>query len=65
MFWQWLHFRGRIENVPESQWLDADPCFVALGDTAIDRRYRYEALVRQAIPIDEIRLIRNPLQRGQ
>jgi putative transposase len=51
--------------VVESQWLNADPCFVALGDTVMDRRYRHEALVRQAIPSDEIRLIRNALQHGQ
>ena len=61
----WSSYRGRIEDVPESLWLDADPCFVALGDTVMQRRYRYEAFVRQAIPSDEICLIRNALQRGQ
>lgn len=61
----WSSYRGRINDEQESSWLVADPCFVALGDTVIARRYRYEAFVRQAIPIDEIRLIREALQRGQ
>jgi putative transposase len=63
--YQWSSYRSRIEDVPEGQWLDADPCFVALGDTVMQRRTRYEAFVRLTIPRDEIRLIRNALQRGQ
>jgi putative transposase len=42
-----------------------DPCFLALGDTAMERRLRYDEFVRQAIPTDQLRLIRGALQRGQ
>ncbi|MDZ4314751.1 MAG: hypothetical protein U0989_08305, partial [Azonexus sp.] len=34
-------------------------------DTAIERRHRYEAFIRQAIPANELILIREALQRGQ
>jgi putative transposase len=61
----WSSYRARVGDVPDSHWLDADPCFVALGDTAIARRQRYEAFMRQAICADELRLIRDALQRGQ
>lgn len=61
----WSSYRARVGDVPDSHWLDADPCFVALGDTAMERRHRYEAFIRQATPADEIRLIREALQRGQ
>ena len=49
----------------DSDWLDMDPCFVALGDTPEKRRIRYTELIRQAVPSSEIDLIRAALQRGQ
>lgn len=61
----WSSYRIRVGDVPDGHWLDADPCFVALGDTATERCHRYEEFVRQAVPADEIRLIHNALQRGQ
>ncbi|SDU95981.1 transposase [Pseudomonas corrugata] len=61
----WSSYRSRTGDEPDSCWLDADPCFAALGDTAMERRHRYEAFVRQAIPADQIQLIRDALQRGQ
>ena len=61
----WSSYRGRIsENVP-SDWLDTDPCFLALGADRGARRERYAAFVKQAIPEEETRLIRDALQRGQ
>ena len=60
----WSSYRARVGDVPDSHWLDVDPCFVALGDTAIARRQRYEAFMRQVICADELRLIRDALQRG-
>ena len=61
----WSSYRARVGNVPDGHWLDADPCFVALGNTTAERCCRYETFVRQAVPTDEIRLIRDALQRGQ
>lgn len=61
----WSSYRARVGDAPDSHWLDADPCFVALGDTAMERRHRYEAFIRKATPADEIRLIREALRRGQ
>ena len=61
----WSSYRSRMGDETDSCWLDADPCFVALGDTAMERCHRYEAFVRQTIPTDQIRLIRDALQRGQ
>ncbi|MDZ5436288.1 transposase [Pseudomonas fluorescens] len=61
----WSSYRGRVGKVPDSHWLDIDPCFAALGNTLVERRRQYEMFMRQAIPADEIRLIRDALQRGQ
>jgi putative transposase len=61
----WSSYRSRVGDESGGCWLDADPCFLALGDTAMERRLRYEELVRQAIPTDQLRLIRDALQRGQ
>ncbi|WP_460079716.1 transposase [Pseudomonas sp. H3_H05] len=61
----WSSYRIRVGDMPDSHWLNADPCFVALGNTSAERCRRYEEFVRQAVPADEIRLIRDSLQRGQ
>ncbi len=61
----WSSYRERLGIAPDSHWLDFDPCFSALGNTSVERFDQYEAFMRQAIPADEIRLIRESLQRGQ
>ncbi|AXA60797.1 transposase, partial [Pseudomonas thivervalensis] len=43
----WSSYRARVGNVPDGHWLDADPCFVALGNTTAERCRRYEAFVRR------------------
>jgi putative transposase len=63
--YDWSSYRSRVGDESEGCWLDADPCFLALGDTAMERRLRYEEFVRQAIPTDQLRLIRDALKRGQ
>lgn len=63
--YRWSSYRSRIGDCPDSEWLDVDPCFVALGATALERRRRYEAFVCEAIPAEQVRLIRDALQRGQ
>jgi putative transposase len=61
----WSSYRTRLGGQPGGDWLDTDPCFTALGETAAERCSRYLAFVRQGIPVDEINLIREALQRGQ
>ncbi|MGY2170250.1 transposase [Pseudomonas gingeri] len=61
----WSSYQTRGSEMEDGRWLDADPCFVALGNTAIEWCHRYEAFVRQTISADEIRVIRDALQRGQ
>jgi putative transposase len=63
--YRWSSYRSRAGDCPDSGWLDVDPCFVALGATAMERRRKYDAFVREAIPTEQVRLIRDALQRGQ
>jgi putative transposase len=47
------------------RWLDIDPCFEGLGNSADERAMRYREFVQSAIPTGEWELIREALQRGQ
>lgn len=60
----WSSCRCRLGSGPASC-LDEDPCYQALGPTSTDRAARYLRFLREAIPEQEWRLIRNALQRGQ
>ena len=61
----WSSYRMRVTDQVDGDWLDIDPCFIALGDTLETRRIRYKEFTRQAVPLSEIELIRAALQRGQ
>lgn len=61
----WSSYRERIGRGNSSEWLDTDPCFLALGHDQVERRERYETFVRQAVSSGEVQLIRESLQRGQ
>ena len=62
----WSSYRMRVTDQSDSDWLDMDPCFIALGDMPEERRTRYMEFMRQkAVPPSEIDLIRAALQRGQ
>ncbi|SEM58033.1 putative transposase [Pseudomonas sp. ok272] len=61
----WSSYWARVSEMPDSHWLDIDECFSVLGDSSVERRRNYENFVRQAVPGEEIRLIREALQRGQ
>jgi putative transposase len=63
--YRWSSYTSRIEAGEESGWLDADPCFLALGNTAQQRSERYRTFVREAISQAELSVIREALQRGQ
>ncbi|MFZ6045988.1 transposase [Pseudomonas sp. CR3202] len=61
----WSSYALRVGSAPEQNWLDDDPCFKALGATDEERRRRYAEFVRQAVPAEELNLIREAIQRGQ
>ncbi len=61
----WSSYQMRTTDQADSDWLDIDPCFIALGDTPERRRIRYMEFMRQAVTSSEIELIRSALQRRQ
>ncbi|MDH4874845.1 transposase, partial [Pseudomonas sp. BN515] len=61
----WSSYTLRIDAALEQNWLDEDPYFKALGVTAEERRHRYADFVRQAVPSEELSVIREAIQRGQ
>lgn len=46
-------------------WLDPDPCYLALGNNDAERQERYRLFLHAAIPEGEWTLIRDAVQRGQ
>ena len=61
----WSSYQMRVMDQADSDWLDMNPCYTALGDTSGRRRIQYMNFMRQAVPPNEIDLIRAALQRGQ
>ncbi len=61
----WSSYRDRMGLTEYGDWLDVDPCFLALGRHLTERRERYEGFVKQAVKPEEVSLIREALQRGQ
>ena len=59
----WSSCRSRLGDAG-CDWLDEDPCYVALGENASQRRERYRRFLYAAIPEGEWRLIREAVQRG-
>ncbi len=62
--YRWSSYRAKA-GLEESSWIDEDPCYTSLGETPEQRRERYSAFVRAAIPNGEWDLIREAVQRGQ
>ncbi|MFD2110841.1 transposase [Thiorhodococcus fuscus] len=61
----WPSYRWHTRESPDYDWLDADPCYMALSASAEERALRYREFVHEAIPEEEWNLIREALQRGQ
>jgi putative transposase len=61
----WSSFNSRVTVGQSTEWLDTDPCYLALGITAQQRSERYKAFVRGSVSQAELSLIREGLQRGQ
>jgi putative transposase len=60
----WSSARYRL-GLAACEWLDRDPCYLALGSTEVERQHRYGEFLRAAIPEGESKLIREAVQRGQ
>lgn len=60
----WSSCRYRLGEAP-CPWLDEDPCYLALGATASQRRAYYWQFLRAAIPQDEWGVIRTAVRRNQ
>ena len=46
-------------------WLDLDPFYLSLGESAFERGHKYKAWLQETIPESEWKLIREATQRGQ
>jgi len=60
----WSSCRYRLGQ-DGADWLDPDPCYLALGRTETERRRRYREFLQAAVPSGEWELIREAVQRGQ
>ena len=63
--YRWSSYTSRIDTGDSTGWLDTDPCYLALGNTAQQRSERYRTFVHGAVSQAERSLIREGLQRGQ
>lgn len=62
--YRWSSYRAKVGE-QESEWLDRDPCYIALGETDADRQQRYRTWISSGIRDSELALIRQAVQRGQ
>jgi putative transposase len=62
--YSWSSYRARM-GLAACDWLDPDPCFLALGSTTERRRECYRAFIEQGISQTEIAFIRGAVQRNQ
>ena len=60
----WSSYRGRV-GITVCDWLDPDPCFLALASDDVTRRERYREFVEQGISVHELKFIRDAVQRNQ
>ncbi len=63
--YRWSSYRAKL-GLAEALWLDSDPCFSALGDTASKRRVIYKAFVEDAAGADKThQFIQTAISRNQ
>ena len=60
--YRWSSCRYRLGQAP-CEWLDHDPCYLALGVNEAQRQERYRRFLHAAIPEGEWNLIRESVQR--
>lgn len=62
--YRWSSYGSKV-GVHRQDWLDDDPCYLALADSPEERAVRYAAWLAETIPGDEVGHISLALQRGQ
>lgn len=62
--YRWSSYRQKTGFEPLI-WIDLDPCYLGLGETAGIRRLKYQEWVKGSVPDGEWDLIRKAVQRGQ
>lgn len=62
--YKWSSHCYRI-GIKKCDWLDTDPCFMALGETNVRRQQRYMKYVEEGIKSDEKVLLDEAVQRNQ
>ena len=60
----WSSYRAKL-GLARCDWLDADPCYLAFGDSVERRRRRYREFVEQGISAEELVTIRTAVQGNQ
>jgi len=60
----WSSFAKKAKGTPDPV-VDYDRVYTALGDKAAERQKVYEEYVSQTIPEEELKLIRDSIQRNQ
>ena len=62
--YQWSSYGTKVSEKRDLV-VDTPPFYLSMGDTAQERRKAYEEYVLETIPDNELKLIREALQRGQ
>lgn len=60
----WSSFRA-LAGLAEADWLDASPCYLALGESAAVRQQRYRDFVASGIGESELGFLRDAVRRNQ
>jgi putative transposase len=62
--YSWTSHRAKIGLI-ECDWIDQDPCFIALGHDLAQRQIRYKQFVEQGISRHELEFISTAVQRNR
>ena len=62
--YRWSSYPSKTTGIPDSA-IDFDRIYAALGNNKIDRQRAYREYISQSISEDELRLIRDAVQRNQ
>ncbi|MBV5305137.1 MAG: transposase [Desulfobulbaceae bacterium] len=62
--YRWSSYSERMGAARQSI-LDLDPFYLSLGDAALERVEKYEQLLHETVPEQELRQVREAIQRGQ
>jgi len=60
----WSSYRARA-GIVDCEWIDLDPCYLALAEIPELRRERYREFIRKGIRPHELKFIRNAVRRNE